>query len=749
MKTPEGTLKTPSIYASLDTEDARADLGLKLPNAEFECSLNDKEAGFGPISVLLTKLVPGRYHVYAHCKPKMVDHRDVGWPDSSAEVRFYGSEQEALAWSGSSAFRCPREGAGDWWDLCFLTVQDDGSVSVTEFNTYTSDEPGYRSITITTLDVAGTPVPGTKVVCQMESDAYKGTGDFGDTDDNGEVELKLPLGNYTASISHLDFVASAAKLTVDLAPMADKVTIPMVKASYFQNPGDMLCVLTGGDGSAQLKIETPGRCVWQGPSERAIAAGAAAAAADGLLEAAGAGGGGKGTFAPMTLTSASSLQSCMITRASGPTCPWVGSAAAEDHAELLKDSVYVYYPGDLDHANMQLSLFSVDGMEFSQAPPSADDANSPYWSVCTLEAGRVCALNSRSKEDPATGQTFCIRPLAARPNAEADVVPPAACGITLTKTGETKESDFVFWNWPAPEAPPTAAAAAAPPPAEDGSGEETKADGGDAGAGAEGAAAEGASKGDEAAEAAPAASTEGVAIERTASDPEPAPPRPPQKEHRVFLPFGSYNLEATCETEKCHPISITGITVGGSCDPSLGFVIPRKDETDAKSALMTLSWGRSPTAVTAAGGDKPDDLQLCIATGTGGTIEGLVSTDGLGPGLKPIKNVSSVAIAANAGEGYGPKVINASQPISGRAKLFVTNNSSDPAVFEKCNPIVNIWFYNGLFKSFRPPAEGGSGKSWYICDMAFSSDNKMEKQSLECTERNKIIPDNHPALSWD
>ena len=28
--------------------------------------------------------------------------------------------------SGASAFRCPQEGAGDWWDLCFLTVKDDG-----------------------------------------------------------------------------------------------------------------------------------------------------------------------------------------------------------------------------------------------------------------------------------------------------------------------------------------------------------------------------------------------------------------------------------------------------------------------------------------------------------------------------------------------------------------------------------------------------------------------------------------------
>lgn len=49
--------------------------------------------------------------------------------------------------------------------------------------------------------------------------------------------------------------------------------------------------------------------------------------------------------------------------------------------------------------------------------------------------------------------------------------------------------------------------------------------------------------------------------------------------------------------------------------------------------------------------------QLCLATGTGGSIEGLVSSEVLGPGLKPIKNVSTVAVAANEGEGFGPKVL--------------------------------------------------------------------------------------------
>jgi hypothetical protein len=53
-------------------------------------------------------------------------------------------------------------------------------------------------------------------------------------------------------------------------------------------------------------------------------------------------------------------------------------------------------------------------------------------------------------------------------------------------------------------------------------------------------------------------------------------------------------------------------------------------------------------------------------------------------------SASTVCRTLAHGDRY-TQVLCISQPISGRAKLFVTNNTSDPAVFEKCNPIVNVW----------------------------------------------------------
>jgi hypothetical protein len=295
---------------------------------------------------------------------------------------------------GGTSFVCPREGAGDWWDVCFLDVDDKGKVAVRTFNSYSVEEPGYRTICISTLDVNGSPVAGTKVVCQMESDAYRGTGDIGDTDVNGILYLNLPLGEYTASISHREYVASAVRAIVDLAPMTDTLTIPMVKADYFANPGDLLCVLTGGAGKGSLHIEAPGRCIWPDATSRASAAGKAAAAYDAascLQE--------NASYPEMTMQAVSRVppfsgeedacsgaahhfQCCMLTRASAMSCPWVGSES-DVFAHLLDDCIYVSYTGegDMDLENMQLSLFSVDGLEFSLVPPKGPGS---YWKVCCI-----------------------------------------------------------------------------------------------------------------------------------------------------------------------------------------------------------------------------------------------------------------------------------------------------------------------------------------------------------------------------
>ena len=91
---------------------------------------------------------------------------------------------------------------------------------------------------------------------------------------------------------------------------------------------------------------------------------------------------------------------------------------------------------------------------------------------------------------------------------------------------------------------------------------------------------------------------------------------------------------------------------------------PRPQEVSS----LVASVAREPSASVV-----PPSAAPHRSTGTGATIQGLVSTDVLGPGRTPIKNVSSVAIEANPGEGNGSKVINVPQPISERAKVFVSS----------------------------------------------------------------------------
>jgi hypothetical protein len=299
---------------------------------------------------------------------------------------------------------------------------------------------------------------------------------------------------------------------------------------------------------------------------------------------------------------------------------------------------------------------------------------------------------------------------------------------------------------------------------------------------------------------------EGVDIERMEVHKES---RPAPKEHRIFLPYGTYTLEAQCEEPKCHSVKIPNIVhsaeayVGLSDDlgrhevrlerNSLGFVIPQKADTDAKSALITLSWGHFPGA----------DLELCLATGADGGDEGLVTTEKLGCLPKPIKGVTAVAVNAsklglkweNAGktkpaktreisnpeletalvegkteftlkewdgfgifslkldncikagdfyfmpagknEGFGPQIICITQPVNFKAKISVWDKSGDPEIFHKCNPIVKIWLHTGLFFSFRPSFKPGDTKmpspsSWNVCDLNVKTDKKMEAEVCEC-----------------
>jgi hypothetical protein len=70
----------------------------------------------------------------------------------------------------------------------------------------------------------------TQVVCRMDSGAYSGTGDIGETDGSGLAWLRLPYGEYVASVSNDSeaFLASAVRLLVDLEPMAATATVVLV-----------------------------------------------------------------------------------------------------------------------------------------------------------------------------------------------------------------------------------------------------------------------------------------------------------------------------------------------------------------------------------------------------------------------------------------------------------------------------------------------------------------------------------------
>jgi len=103
VKTPEGNIKSPS--PGVEGLDIPKDILMgqqTLENAKFEVA--PTEGGFGPISVLLSGLIPGRYHIYAHCEAYKVGGRDIGWSNSNAELRFYTPED--MAWEGARSFNC-------------------------------------------------------------------------------------------------------------------------------------------------------------------------------------------------------------------------------------------------------------------------------------------------------------------------------------------------------------------------------------------------------------------------------------------------------------------------------------------------------------------------------------------------------------------------------------------------------------------------------------------------------------------
>ena len=207
MKTPQGAIQTPAQRLAADPDDQLTGKE-KLPNAEFE--FRPEEGGYGPISVLLRTLLPGRYHVYAKCSPYKLADKLIGWSDSNAQIYMYGVEQEQLACTHSGRFKCKKEGEEaenkKFWNVCFFEVSESGQLTITEeFNEYLDIEPGFRQFNITCKDMQGKPVANAAITCTPESAAYQDMGSLSAvTDDNGIVQLNLPLGEYTAQVRRVE-----------------------------------------------------------------------------------------------------------------------------------------------------------------------------------------------------------------------------------------------------------------------------------------------------------------------------------------------------------------------------------------------------------------------------------------------------------------------------------------------------------------------------------------------------------------
>mmetsp|Transcript_42657 Transcript_42657/g.106755 ORF Transcript_42657/g.106755 Transcript_42657/m.106755 type:complete len:969 (+) Transcript_42657:207-3113(+) len=430
VKTPEGKIWKPPH------DDATDDLGCtQLPNAELECV--HAEGGYGPISVLLKKMLPGRYHVFAKCNPYKMAKGDVGWAQSNAQLTFFGGEQESLGWSGPTHFTHPKEGEAPWWDICFLDVDARGCVKVRSFNELKADEPGNRLATIVCKDINGRPVEGVKVLCQADSTA--GSQETDETDKEGKLQVLLALAQYTVKVEKPGYINTAVRLTVDLEPTCAEVVVPMVKPEVFSEGQDsLLCVLSwGGKDIAEMHVETPGRLLKR-PK----------------------------TFDEEFESYELPMTTPMQMRGNNPKSVLL-SRPSQDPAvcmEGIEDKLYVYFKGGrlddgtgLDLCNMQLSIYSFkEGMEAKFNPPSLleqQENDKPlqhgnYWEIATIKGGTVDANSLRSDTDPASGGTYAVRVLPAK---EGEQEFPPFAQVTIKST----DGDRLIRKFIEPPAPDT------------------------------------------------------------------------------------------------------------------------------------------------------------------------------------------------------------------------------------------------------------------------------------------------------
>uniref|UniRef100_A0A7S0HHR1 Uncharacterized protein n=1 Tax=Hanusia phi TaxID=3032 RepID=A0A7S0HHR1_9CRYP len=394
VKTPEGNIKSPSSGVG-DLDIPREILLGQQEHDHSKFEVGPSEGGFGPISVLLTGLVPGRYHIYAHCEAYKIGGRDISWSSSNAELRFYTAED--VTWDGSRSFNCcGREEAGSWWDICFLEVSASGSVSVRSFNELKLEEPGFRDFLLKVVDLDGMLVPGAKVQVQPESSTQ--VGDFGVSDSQGEVLVRLEHGNYTASAAHEYYMPMSVSIKVDLEPQEGSATIPLVRPDFFHRDSDLCFILSwGGGGSANLHMETPGRSVRVEEEETL-----------------------PGSDKSMRMIG-KNPRSCLLREADEQECPWLSDSASRRTNRALVSAA-----GSMELWNMQVTVCSKEGILHTFLPTKSSamiKSATIFWDVCSFGRGGVVPVNNIGGQDPAGGRLVTVRINQAK--SDSDLIPSA------------------------------------------------------------------------------------------------------------------------------------------------------------------------------------------------------------------------------------------------------------------------------------------------------------------------------------
>jgi hypothetical protein len=129
---------------------------------------------------------------------------------------------------------------------------------------------------------------------------------------------------------------------------------------------------------------------------------------------------------------------CMLIAPDPTCCPWADPEKA-GHVEEFQysDQIFVEYQGgDMAKSNMQLNIFSKDGIQFAAVPPpSASGEQSSFWKVCKICNGDILDENRRVPNDPTTGDVFAVRVLTAR-ELESDQSPKPSPEVMITREGD-------------------------------------------------------------------------------------------------------------------------------------------------------------------------------------------------------------------------------------------------------------------------------------------------------------------------